>query len=108
MARGKMKWFITVEKRKDVARNQYNDLTDWEKDVEVWAQRIDKGSKKIIEGGQFVLMNEVTWKIDKIDSLDIATHRIVSDGNVFEIMGIIPDKGMLLIDTIYKGKWQSR
>lgn len=103
--RGKLKYLATIQKRKEAPRNRYNDLPDFEDINEVWCNKYDGKSNKIIEAGQMVFVNEISFVMDKIDIAD-GTHRIIEDGYIHEITGVMPAKrNMITVNTIKKGKW---
>jgi len=106
--RGKLKHIATIQKRKDVPRNRFHDLTDFENVCDVWCQRSDGKSNKLIEGGQMVVVNEVTFVMDEIE-LDAGAHRIIESGFIHEITGVLPSrKNMIIVNTVRKGKWQKK
>lgn len=103
--RGKMKDLIKIQRRADVERNAYQDLTSYEDLVEVWSERRNCGSGVVEENGQLVNKSLVDWLIDSTD-IDVA-DRIICNDRKYKITGIEPvGSNMLLINTYNNGKWQ--
>jgi head-tail adaptor len=106
--RGKLKYLALIQKRNNKIRNRFNDLNSFEDIIEVWCDKYDNKSNSLLEAGQMVVVNEVSFLMDKVD-IEAGSHRIIEDGDIYEITGVMPAKhDMITVKTVKKGKWKDQ